>query len=160
VTTPGELCLRPAGPDDAELLYEIYASTREVELAVVPWDASAKETFLRMQFKAQDNYYRTTYPRTSYDLIVSQDRVLGRLYVDRSGPEWQVIDIALLPEHRGKGIGTRLLTQILAEATAAGKPVQIYVEHLNPARHLYARLGFTQIEDQGIYLLLERGPKN
>jgi GNAT superfamily N-acetyltransferase len=158
MTTSGELCLRRAEPGDAELLYLIYASTREEELAVVPWDASTKEAFLRMQFKAQDTYYRATFPNASYDLVVSGDDVLGRLYLDRGEPAWLVLDIALLPGHRGRGIGTRLLTDIIAEAAAAGKPVQVHVERFNPARHLYERLGFSEIEDQGIYLLLERYP--
>ncbi|HEY2577803.1 MAG TPA: GNAT family N-acetyltransferase [Streptosporangiaceae bacterium] len=147
--------LRPAGPGDAEVLYQIYASTREEELAVVPWDTATKEAFLRMQFAAQGTDYHANFPSASYDLIVAGGKVLGRLYVLRDAPAWQVIDIALLPEHRGKGIGTQLLTGLLAEAGAAAKPVQIYVERFNPARHLYDRLGFRQIGDQGVYLLLE-----
>ena len=150
--------LRPAGPDDAELLYRIYASTREDELAVVPWDAAAKEAFLRMQFAAQDTHYRAAFPDASYDLIVSGADVLGRLYVDRGETAWQVIDISLLPRHRGKGIGTRLLTDVLASAGAAGKPVRMHVERFNPARRLYGRLGFREIADKGIYLLLEWQP--
>jgi ribosomal protein S18 acetylase RimI-like enzyme len=152
---PGALGLRPAGPGDAGLLYRIYASTREEELAAVPWDAPAKEAFLRMQFTAQDSYYHATFPDASYDLIVSGEEVLGRLYVDRGETAWLVIDLALLPEYRGKGIGTRLLTQVLAEAGATARPVQMHVERFNPARRLYDRLGFCQIADKGIYLLLE-----
>ena len=110
--------LRPAGPGDAELLYRIYASTREDEFAVVPWDAPAKEAFLRMQFAAQDTHYRAAFPDASYDLIVSGADVLGRLYVDRGETAWQVIDLSLLPRHRGKGIGTRLLTDVLAHVGA------------------------------------------
>ena len=150
--------LRPAGPDDTELLYRIYASTREDELAVVLWDALAKEAFLRMQFAAQDRYYHATFPAASYDLIVSGEEVLGRLYVDRGEPAWLVLDIALLPEHRGRGIGARLLTDVLAEARAAAKPVQIHVERFNPAQRLYDRLGFRQIADEGVYLRLEWNP--
>jgi ribosomal protein S18 acetylase RimI-like enzyme len=158
VTTASELGLRSAGPADAEVLYRIYASTREDELAVVPWDAPTKEAFLRMQFAAQDTQYHANHPRASFDLIMGGEQVLGRLYLDRGEAAWNVIDIALLPEHRGKGIGSRLLTQILAEAGAAGKPVQMHVERFNPAQHLYDRLGFRQIADQGVYLLLEWRP--
>ncbi|HWG24166.1 GNAT family N-acetyltransferase [Actinospica sp.] len=158
MTTVGRQALRPAGPGDAELLYRIYASTRDDELAVVPWDAAQKEAFLRMQFDAQHRYYHANFPDASYDLIVSGDEVLGRLYVDRSETAWNVIDLALLPEHRGKGIGTELLTQVLAAATVAAKPVQMHVERSNPARRLYDRLGFRQIADKGVYLLLEWTP--
>jgi GNAT superfamily N-acetyltransferase len=155
LTTIGTPGLRPAGRGDAELLYRIYTSTREDELAIVPWDAPTKEAFLRMQFAAQDSYYHATYPSATYDLIVSGEEVLGRLYVDRGETAWRVIDLALLPGHRGKGIGTQPLTNVLAEARAAAKPVQIHVERFNPARRLYDRLGFYQIADQGVYLLLQ-----
>ena len=158
MTTTARPGLRPAGSGDAELLYRIYASTREDELAVVPWQAAQKEAFLRMQFAAQDRYYHATFPAASYDLIVSGEEVLGRLYVDRGEPAWLVLDIALLPEHRGRGIGARLLSDVLAEARAAAKPVQIHVERFNPAQRLYDRLGFRQIADEGVYLRLEWNP--
>jgi ribosomal protein S18 acetylase RimI-like enzyme len=154
----GELGLRPAGPADAEVLYRIYASTREEELAVVPWDAAQKEAFLRMQFTAQDTHYHANFPQASYDLIMAGEQVLGRLYLDRGQTAWNVIDIALLPDHRGKGIGSRLMTEVLAEAGAQNKPVEIHVERFNPARRLYDRLGFRQVADQGVYLLLEWKP--
>jgi ribosomal protein S18 acetylase RimI-like enzyme len=140
------------------MLYRIYASTREEELAPVPWDAPTKEAFLRMQFTAQHTDYHARYPDASYDLVMAGERVLGRLYVHRGETVWQVLDIALLPEHRGKGIGARLMAEVLAEAGAAGKGVQIHVERFNPAQHLYDRLGFRQIGDQGVYLLLEWQP--
>ena len=68
------------------------------------------------------------------------------------------MDIALLPEHRGAGIGSAVLRGLLAEAAAAGKPVRIHVERLNPARRLYERLGFAPIEDKGVYYLMEWRP--
>ena len=87
---------------------------------------------------------------------VSGTDVLGRLYVHRGGKAWLVLDVALLPQYRGEGIGTQLLRQVVTAANLAGKPVQIHVERMNPARRLYQRLGFEQVDDQGIYLLLER----
>lgn len=151
--------LRPAAQGDAEVLYEVYASTREAELAPLDWDAALKEAFLRQQFAAQDSYYRQTFPDAGYDLIVDREEVLGRLYVNRGEEAWLVIDLALLPEHRGKGIGTRLLQRVLDEADCAGKPVRIHVERFNPARRLYDRLGFREVGDHGIYLLLARAPQ-
>jgi ribosomal protein S18 acetylase RimI-like enzyme len=150
--------LRPATHADARTLLRIYASTREAELAAVPWDAAGKEAFLRMQFTAQDAQYRAAYPAARFDLIVRGEEVLGRLYVDRGERAWSVLDIALLPGHQRQGIGTRLLTGLLAQAAAAGKPVRLHVAASNPARRLYERLGFAQVEDGAVYLLLEWRP--
>lgn len=151
--------LRPVDAADAEVLYRIYASTREQELAPLGWDEATKEAFLRMQFAAQDRYYRETYPDASYDLIVSGGDVLGRLYVHRDEGSALILDIALLPEHRGHGIGSTLLAEVLSEAERCATPVRIHVERFNPAWRLYNRLGFRQIADQGVYLLLEWRPR-
>ena len=79
----------------------------------------------------------------------------GRLYVARWEDEIRVMDIALLPEHRGAGIGTRLLRDLLDEAEASGKKVTVHVELNNPALTLYQRLGFRPVAERGVYLLLE-----
>jgi ribosomal protein S18 acetylase RimI-like enzyme len=136
----------------------VYASTREEELALVPWDAATKEAFVRMQFDAQDSFYRQHYPETTFDIVSLDGVPIGRLYVDRREDEIRIIDIALLPQYRGRGIGTALLTPILDEADREAKRVSIHVEHENPARRLYDRLGFVELEEQGVYLLLERRP--
>lgn len=83
----------------------------------------------------------------------------GRLYVDRPPGELRVMDVALLPEFRGRGVGTELLRRVLAEGAATARPVTIHVERLNPARRLYARLGFVA-EDAGgpVYLLMRWTP--
>ena len=151
-----ELC--PAGPQDMELLFRVYASTRAEELSVVAWDDAQKETFLRAQFDAQDRWYREHYHRASFDVVLVGGEPSGRLYVHRGESEIRIVDIALLPEHRGCGVGTALLRGLLRESDATGKRVSIHVERFNPALRLYERLGFAVAEDKGVYLLLERLP--
>ena len=153
------ITLRAAEPGERELLYRVYASTRTEELAVVPWDDVQKDAFLRMQFDAQDAWYREHYAGASFDVIVADGKPAGRLYVNRGRSEIRIVDIALLPEYRGNGIGTSLLRNLLAEADAAGKRLTIHVERFNPALRLYERLGFSVAEDKGVYLLLERQPR-
>jgi ribosomal protein S18 acetylase RimI-like enzyme len=150
--------LRPAGPQDAELLFRVYASTRVEELSVVAWDDAQKEAFLRAQFDAQDRWYREHYERASFDVVLVGGEPGGRLYVHRGQSEIRIVDIALLPEHRGGGVGTALLRDLLDEAAAAGKCVTIHVERFNPALRLYEQLGFAVAEDKGVYLLLEWSP--
>jgi GNAT superfamily N-acetyltransferase len=149
---------RPVGEGDEEHLRRVYASTRAEELALVDWDASVKESFLRQQFDAQDAHYRT-YPDASLDVIDVNGEPAGRLYVARWADEIRIMDIALLPEYRGRGIGTKLLEALLEEAAAEGKRLTIHVEKFNPARRLYERLGFSEAGDTGVYLLLEATPR-
>jgi ribosomal protein S18 acetylase RimI-like enzyme len=151
--------LRPAEPGDEELLFRVYASTRTGELAVVPWNDSQKEVFVRAQFEAQDNWYREHYERATFEIVLVDGEPCGRLYLHRGEREIRIVDIALLPERRGEGVGGALLRDLLAEADEDGKRVSIHVERFNPALRLYERLGFSLAEDKGVYLLLERQPR-
>jgi ribosomal protein S18 acetylase RimI-like enzyme len=77
--------------------------------------------------------------------------------VSRSA-EIRVVDVALLPAARGRGIGTALLRDLLAEGARTGKKVSIHVERFNRALGLYRRLGFGEVEENGPYLLMEWRP--
>jgi ribosomal protein S18 acetylase RimI-like enzyme len=146
---------RPCTEADLAFLYEVYTSTREEEMAMVPWDDEQKEAFLRMQFHAQHTYYHAQFPGASYSIIEAGGVAAGRLYINRSEDEILIIDIALLPRYRRQGIGTGLLREILREGAEAAKPVRIHVEKFNPALRLYERLGFLPVGDNGVYLLME-----
>jgi ribosomal protein S18 acetylase RimI-like enzyme len=159
IATPtAQLRFRPIQPEDQELLLGVYASTREEELAAVVWEEGQKEAFLRQQFTAQHAWYQENYAAAEFLVILRDGVPAGRLYVVRWEKEIRLIDIALLPEHRNAGVGSAILAEILAEGKAAAKPVTIHVEKFNPALRLYERLGFTPIEDRGVYLLMERAP--
>ena len=149
--------LRPVTPEDRELLFRVYAGTREDELAPVPWPPEAKEAFLRQQFDAQDSWWRTHYPGATFEVIVVDGCEAGRLYLWEGPKEIRVVDVALLPEARRGGVGSKLLRDVQERAAAAGKAVTIHVEKVNPARALYERLGFRLVEDKGLYLFLSWG---
>lgn len=151
---------RPITPEDEPLLLRIYASTRAEELSVVPWSDEQKAAFLEQQFSAQHKFYMDTFRNARFDLVLYRGEAIGRLYVDRRDDEIRLIDIALLPEHRRKGIGSALIKDLLAEAQGAGKPVRIHVERNNPALGLYERLGFLRIGDWGVYFLMEWTPQH
>ena len=151
---------RPIQPDDMELLFRVYRSTREEELAmVVDWTAEQKDAFVRQQFEAQHAWYQEHYEGAQFDVILVDGQPAGRLYVHRRLNEIRLVDITLLPEYRKGGFGTSILRDLLAEGEAAGKPVTIHVEIYNPAMRLYERLGFRPIEERGPYRLMEWRPQ-
>ena len=151
----GVIRLRPTAATDDPFLCALYASTRTEELAPVPWTEEQKRGFLEMQFRAQAIHYNTHYPSASFMVIESGGEPIGRLVVDRRPEDIRVVDISLVPEHRGKGIGTMFLRELLNEAEGSGKSVSVHVEHFNPAMRLYERLGFRRIDSHGVYHLME-----
>ncbi|MCA9972189.1 MAG: GNAT family N-acetyltransferase [Anaerolineales bacterium] len=150
--------LQPITPDDAPFLYQVYASTRSAEMARVPWSNAEKEAFLRFQFQAQHAFYTENFCDATFNLILLDGKRIGRLYTERRPDEIRIIDIALLPAYRGRGIGRALLEDVLRQGETAVLPVRIHVEKNNPALRLYRRLGFSDIADKDVYLLLEWTP--
>ena len=125
---------------------------------LVPWDEASKSAFLTLQFEAQHRDYRSRFPAACFDVIEWEGRPVGRLYVDRSGGETRILDITILPQHRGRGLGSALLRGVMQESEASGLPVIIHVEQHNPARRLYERLGFETVVDGGVYRLMQWSP--
>lgn len=143
---------------DGRWLLAIYASTRSHQMALVDWTDEQKQQFLQMQFEAQHRHYVSTYAGVSFSVIERQAEPIGRLYLHKGDEEVRIVDLALLPSARGQGIGTALLDEVLASADARGQRVTLHVEHDNPARRLYGRLGFRAVESRGFQVFMERLP--
>ena len=154
------LRFRPIEAADESLLETVYASTRAEEMAMVTeWTEEQKQAFLRQQFQAQHTYYQQVYPKAKFLVILADGQPAGRLYLDYREKELRIVDITLLPDFRGRGYGEQILHSLLEEARGTGKPVTIHVERMNPALHLYERLGFQVIsEENQVYLLMEWRP--
>jgi ribosomal protein S18 acetylase RimI-like enzyme len=149
--TNSKLTLRPATDTDQEFLVTIFASTRADELQLLAWNPVQAEMFIKLQFNAQQQSYRLSYPAAENNIILSDEQPIGRMLVDRSGDAIRLVDIAIVPGHRNQGVGTKLIGSLLAEGAASGRPVFLSVFHANPAIHLYERLGFTKFEEESLY---------
>ena len=122
------------------------------------WQPGARGAFVEQQFTAQDAHYRENYPGATLDLIEVDGAPAGRLYVHRGPSDIRIMDIALAPAFRGRGVGSSLLRSLMAEADASSRKLSIHVEMNNPARSLYDRLGFLPAGEHGVYVLMERPP--
>lgn len=149
---------RPVTAEDMEFLYQVYASTRLTEMAITGWSMAQIETFLRMQFELQHCQYVQNYPAASFSIICIHDVPAGRLYLDRSDELLLIIDISLLPNFKGRGVGGRILRDLVEDADAKGIVMSLHVEVHNPVRKLYTRLGFREMEQRGMYYCMERIP--
>jgi ribosomal protein S18 acetylase RimI-like enzyme len=147
----GSISLRPTTPEDETFLLTLYASTRESELGVLAWDERLTQAFINMQFGAQMQQYRMSYANASNSIVLLNDQPVGRLIVDRSERELILVDISLIPEQRGGGIGTHLIKELLFEASSTTKPVRLHVLRTNRAKDLYERLGFAVVNSDELY---------
>lgn len=146
--------LRPVRDADRAFLLRLYTGGRG-DLAALPLPEPARRQMIEMQFEAQAQGYARQFPRASHDIVVLDGCALGQIRVDRSGAVVQAIDLSLLPEARGQGIGTRLLTGLQEEASVTGRVLRLSVLHGNPAERLYRRLGFTARGDTGTHLEMQ-----
>ena len=150
-----DAALRPEETGDEPFLEALYASTRAGELSLVAWSAADKAAFLKQQYRLRSLHYRAQHPGAEFLVVVDAGKPIGRLCVCRNADEVRLVDVALLPEHRGHGIGGRLVREVLERAAGEGRRVTAHVAHDNPARRLYERLGFRVVSGEGMYLALE-----
>lgn len=158
------LHLKPITKSDEEVLCQIYSSTRTEELSrVTNWSTSQKKAFLQAQFTAQHSYYQNNYTGAHFWVIEYRSQIIGRLYLHTHYPKnsMRIIDIALLPEWRNKGIGKQIIMDVMEFAAAKIRTVTIHVESFNPAMNMYKKLGFELVsKTNDVYHLLEWKNKN
>src|SRR5260370_32570511 len=86
----------PVLAPDEPFLYRTFASTRAEEMALTGWNAEQQETFLRMQYEAQQRSYQMQLPEAKYWVVRCDGSAVGRLIIDGTAEEIHVVDIALL----------------------------------------------------------------
>jgi hypothetical protein len=99
------LTFRPITDADLPFLARVYAATRAEELAATSMIDAHKAAFLLLQFQAQHAHYQKYYPKADWLVTMRDGQDTGRLYIERWPSQHRIIDIAFLPEHRGKGAG-------------------------------------------------------
>lgn len=150
--------LRPEVPQDELFLSEVYASTRREEMACIGWDAPRIAAFLKIQFNAMRRGYAAQHPTADFSVVLLNDRPVGRLVVDRTKEAIELVDVALLPENRARGIGTSLIRELQTEANRARKPIRLQALKQGRPVRWYARLEFVRVRDDGLYVTMEWRP--
>lgn len=143
---------------DAAFIEAVYRSARETELNLTNWTEEQKNAFAIMQCMAQLSEYKIKFPGALFQVIVFNKQNAGRLYTWETGNEIRLIDITLLPQFRGRLIGTALLNDLVKRSDKVQKKISLHVDPANPALHFYLRLGFVHIKNNGHYFYMERNP--
>jgi GNAT superfamily N-acetyltransferase len=156
---PREVNLRPASPAAADFLRSVFASTRASELSALGPAGPAADAFIRMQLEAQTRHYAAAYPDARDSIIEVDGEPAGRLIVNRAEDEIRVVEIALLPDFRRRGIGGELVRRLLDEADASRLPVRGHVIDGNEALRFWLGLGFETGAWDGAHVAIERAPR-
>ena len=143
----GGVTFRPMTDEDLPFLQHLYRTARWAELAPTQWPDETKSAFLDQQFGFQRRHYELAWSSAEFLLILCHEQPIGRIYIDRTSRTLHLVEISLLPEWRGQGLGTALLRGLQQEVTAGrADRVTLNVVPTNPARRLYARLGFVEAQ--------------
>ncbi|MHA4816549.1 GNAT family N-acetyltransferase [Streptomyces aculeolatus] len=91
-------------------------------------------------------------PNTWYGVVVHHRGVpvgMGRVVGD-GGTAFQVVDMCVLPEHQGQGLGKQIMAALVAELDRRA-PATAYVSLIadGPARFLYGKFGFADVAGHG-----------
>jgi ribosomal protein S18 acetylase RimI-like enzyme len=143
--------LRAVAPADEPFLRALFRTTRETLMGALGWSGAQASAFCDMQFDAQASSYRGAFPDAEYLVVLDEAaRPIGRMTRAVTGEGIVLVDIALVPQARGRGIGTSLLRGLQEQAGRAGRALLLSVETTNPARALYRRMGFEVVLEDGM----------
>lgn len=152
------LQLRPEVNRDLAFIEAVYHCTRLAELNLTNWTEQQKTAFTQMQSVAQLHEYKKKFPGALMQVVIFNKQNAGRFYTWESDAEIRLIDITLLPEYRGKGIGTKLLKDLIKRGKKIQKKISLHVDPATPALHLYLRLGFIHVNNNGRHYYMEKYP--
>ncbi len=140
--------MRPATPQDEAFLFLLVAGDRGVQLAPCGLPGPLLEQLVKMQYRGQQISYTARYPNAgNYILLTHEGAPAGRLLLDCQPDRWRIVDIAVLPAHRGKGLGTQAIAHCQSRCRNLQARLELQVNAANPARRLYERLGFRAMEE-------------
>lgn len=142
--------------EDNQFLYEVYASSRMAEVNGWHWDEQQKQQFLQMQYQIQETSYKHNYLNLETEIIIHENKRVGRLLLADLMNKLIIVDLTILPQFQGKGIGTKILLDTQDKAKSQGKNIQLSVNRCNiRAKILYERLEFQEVERTDMYVFME-----
>jgi len=152
------LSVRPeaGGEPEKAFLYLLFSSIKAPEMAFMPVDAKQKEFLLQMQFTSMNATYRHRFPKARFEIVELDRWPIGRIVTDVQKDCVYYVDVALMPQASGAGIGTALMAAMLEEPRRLGLPARAKVLNYNlPSLHMFQGLGFTKVAANAPYLDLE-----
>jgi ribosomal protein S18 acetylase RimI-like enzyme len=136
--------LRAATRDDGDYIYLLRVDgLKEFVAQIWGWD----ETLQRERFWK-------SFDPSRYHVVVVDDRDVGAIAIEHRTGESFLADIQIEADLHGQGLGTAVLREFITDAERRGHSATLQVLKINPARHLYLRLGFQVIGETDTHYLM------
>lgn len=144
---------RPRGPDDRAFLLDCAVACSTMH-GMLP------DAMLAQQAEFQRAAHDNGFPDAMHRIVTRAGTAIGHARIDWTTTDTHLVDIAVLPDHRGIGAARALLGAWLAVADAHQLPATLQVFTDNPARQIYARLGFVDSvpEVNAAFIEMQRPP--
>ena len=139
--------IRFATPDDHDLIYTLKTeSVRPYVEKIWGWDEDYQKKDFDGDFAHMDQF----------NVIEIDGRFVGFVQYYFEYPYFEVVEIHLLPEFRGKGIGSEILRYLQKVCIAHDRKIRIgCFKENHRAKYLYQKLGFMQTEETDTHYILE-----
>ncbi|GLK82729.1 GNAT family N-acetyltransferase [Ancylobacter defluvii] len=140
------ISLKPAETVDYAFALDLYLMTmRPLTSQLMTWDEGRQIASFAHQWRGDE-----------VRIILLDGSEVGWIQTREEAPKIRLLQFFIMPDQQGRGIGSEVLAQLLAQGDSAGKPVTLAVLRNNPARRLYERFGFTVVDETGLKLRMER----
>jgi ribosomal protein S18 acetylase RimI-like enzyme len=132
------------------------ATWEDIEWLDPFYESIMRPYYVELNLTWDNTKFREYFKPQSTKIIQADSRDIGLLQVQERVDCIYLCDIQLDCEYRNKGIGTSLIESVIRSAIVANKPVRLRVLRGNPAKKLYIRLGFKEVETFDDSDMLER----
>jgi len=146
--------IRHETADDIPFLRRLFETVRQADFAELQWPDAIKQEFFDSQFLFQRSHRQQAYAGADRLIVMQGATSIGNLCLWEGSEEMRLVDISLLPDWRGRGLGTALLKALQKHAAHRNYTVNLSVREDNPARQLYRKLGFIETRSEGPDLLM------
>lgn len=108
------------------------------------WDDNAQRRFFEKGFHPE-----------VIQIIQHDGRDVGMYELREREDDWFLARLEILPEYQNRGIGTTVIKRMMDVVASTNKPFRLQVFKVNPARKLYARMGFIETGETATHVLME-----
>ncbi|GAB4200349.1 MAG: GNAT family N-acetyltransferase [Wenzhouxiangellaceae bacterium] len=131
--------LRPATAADRDFLLDLRLRVMDPHLRAGGIELSADEHAQRVDYRYADTH-----------IIERQGSALGMIKLGQQSDELEVVQLQILPEYQGQGLGAAVMRRIVDDALARQQIITLKVLKHNPALTLYQRLGFEVVDEDAL----------